>query len=77
MTLIGLCSSSAITFDKKQELLKTVVGDDKSDLGNLARLRCYAALPDASVKEQVWNEITNSSSKLSMQEKEAQLGEFT
>ena len=74
--LVGLCKSSTISFEKKQELLKKIIGDDKSLISNIGRLRCVAALPDASIKEQVWQEVTNTSSKLSMQEKEAQLGEF-
>jgi hypothetical protein len=40
-------------------MLKTVVGEDKSDIAENIRLGCKASLPDPKIKEEVWNEFTD------------------
>jgi len=56
--------------------LKSVLADDQSDIAQDAKLGCFAAIPDAKMKEQVWKEFTDPKSKLSEKEKEAQMAHF-
>lgn len=63
--MLGLCSSKEISFDKKQALIQQVIGDDKSDESEDAKLRCKASMPDPKIKEQVWAAMTDTNSKQS------------
>lgn len=74
--LNSVCQSKHVTFEKKNQLLQIIFGNQKGDKANLAKLNCFAALPDAASKENTWNEIINPQSKLSDKEKEAQIFEF-
>ncbi len=40
--------------------MEKVIGADKSDLAENARIKCLACLPDAKVKEEAWTAITSS-----------------
>lgn len=75
--LTELCSSMYVPMQKKEELLKQVLGDDKSDIAEETRLGCRASLPDPKVKEEVWKEFTDPNSKRSLSEKEAEMHNFS
>ena len=68
--------SKFIDHEKKNELLQLVLKDDKSNIAQATRLACLASTPDPKIKEQVWNEVTNPDSKLSLSMKQPQLESF-
>jgi hypothetical protein len=70
------CKSQYLSFERVNKLLTQILGDDKSNLANEARLGCFAALPDQKVKQGVWVNLINPKSKMSLSEKEAQIHEF-
>ena len=75
--LQSLCYSEFITIGEKQQYLDKVLGKDHSDVAQELRLGCFAAIPDAKLKEEVWKEFTNPNSKLSLTAKQAQMEHFT
>lgn len=56
--------------------MKSVIGEDKSDIAEQTRLGCLASMPDPKMKEKMWLDFTDSSSKRSLAEKEAEMQNF-
>jgi len=76
MLLKNLFQSKFIDKEKKNELLKMVLKDDKTNIAQATRLACMASTPNPEMKETVWNEMTNPDSKLSFSMKQPQLEAF-
>lgn len=57
--LKSLYGKSHIDTQIKERLLAQVIGDQKSDLVEDLKLACKARLPDADIKQEVWNDILN------------------
>jgi aminopeptidase N len=60
----------------KQKLSDKIINGDVSDLCKLANLTCIASLPDAKVKETVWQELIDPKSQLSLYERRAKMQGF-
>lgn len=58
------------------QMLDKVLKDDKSDIARNIRAQCMTSLPDAAIKEQAWNEITDPKSPISSKLKEAKMKGF-
>lgn len=60
--LKGLCpvrDTSVLTQEQKMSLVDKVLGTDKTDLAEEARVYCQAALPDEQAKKDAWALILN------------------
>jgi len=68
--------SPHLTNEEKMQLLEKVIGDDKSDIAKNVRIQCEASIPDPAVKEQVWKEITDPNSEISIKERQSKMMGF-
>jgi len=66
----------SIPREKKMAMMEEVMGDEKSDLAENARLTCMACLPDAEGKAETWAAITDPNSGDSMKESIAKMSGF-
>ena len=71
-----LHKSLVLSQEAKNALLEQVIGDDKSDLARNTRLTCQAATPTEDAKAEVWRELVDPQSKLSLYERRAQMAGF-
>lgn len=60
----------------KQKTLESTLKDDNSDLAQNCRTTCQSSLPEASVKAQVWADLTNPDSKESLYSRRAMMSGF-
>jgi hypothetical protein len=65
-----------ISTETKMALMEEVIGDDKSDLAENARITCMACLPDVEGKATTWASITDPNSGDSLKESNAKMSGF-
>lgn len=74
--LSRMFKSKSFSVEQKNAKLEKVIGDDKTDVAENTRAKCYAGLPDAEVKAKVWAEITDPHSKESVYLRTAKIQGF-
>lgn len=68
--------SNHVSDQVKADILESTLGDDVSDIAQSVRNFCRATTSDLAVKEQIWNDILDPNSSLSLYEKNALMGGF-
>lgn len=71
-----LCYSEYITTAQKNYNIEKVLKGDQSDTSEELKFKCLASIPDAKMKQQVWNDFTNPESKLSLRLKQSLMESF-
>ena len=71
-----LFEEPSISTELKNQLLERTLGDDKSDIAQNTRDTCFALLPTAESKAQIWQQITDVNSTESIYKRAAKMGGF-
>jgi hypothetical protein len=67
---------SHISLEEKEKLKESILGTDQSDININVAHTCRASLPDPSIKEEVWNQLVDPESQLSLYQKKALMEGF-
>ena len=66
----------SISAEEKHDILKVVIGEDKSDIAENTKETCLALIPTAENKAQVWASICDPNSTESLYKRQAKMAGF-
>lgn len=75
--MLAVCKSSAYEEKKKQEIIDSIMANEKTDDILIEKqMTCRASRPDGQIKKQVWSQLTTDPKGLSAVQQEALLNGF-
>lgn len=60
----------------KDAFLEKIIGDKQNNIAKNLRFQCHASIANAQIKEEVWQELIDPKSKLSIYERQAKMHGF-